>query len=106
MWRLAPDGGIHSSSENALTEFRLSGVYLAIVMTLTPAANAADGNPGEARKRVRDLGIEIGTLTPGPLNAITDVAGVRVGHVTLNRGDGKLQPGKGPVRTGDAVPSA
>jgi D-aminopeptidase len=45
-------------------------------------------------------GISIGVLTPGPLNAITDVEGVRVGHVTLNRGEGKLQPGKGPVRTG------
>ena len=41
-----------------------------------------------------------GPSAPGPLNAITDVEGVRVGHVTLNRGEGKLRPGKGPVRTG------
>jgi len=34
--------------------------------------------------RCRDLGIRIGTLAPGPHNAISDVAGVRVGHVTLN----------------------
>ncbi len=37
--------------------------------------------------RLRDLGIAIGTLPTGPLNAITDVAGVRVGHATLIRGD-------------------
>lgn len=37
--------------------------------------------------RLRDLGVSIGTLPTGPLNAITDVAGVRVGHTTLIRGD-------------------
>ena len=37
---------------------------------------------------------------PGPFNAITDVAGVAVGHRTLVRGDGRLQVGQGPVRTG------
>lgn len=44
------------------------------------------------RPRARDLGIAPGALTPGPLNAITDVAGVRVGQVTVSSGDG--------VRTG------
>jgi D-aminopeptidase len=83
-----------------LKNFRFAAVYLAIAMTLTPTSDAADGKGDGARKRIRDLGIAIGTLTPGPLNAITDVEGVRVGHVTLNRGEGKLQPGKGPVRTG------
>ena len=39
------------------------------------------------RPRARDIGIVVGTLTPGPLNAITDVAGVRVGHATIARGD-------------------
>ena len=39
------------------------------------------------RPRARDLGIAPGTMTPGPLNAITDVADVRVGHVTLVEGD-------------------
>ena len=53
--------------------------------------------------RARDLGIEIGLGTPGPLNAITDVAGVRVGAVTLVQGDGPLVVGKGPVRTGVTV---
>jgi D-aminopeptidase len=50
--------------------------------------------------RARDLGIRIGLGTPGPNNAITDVAGVTVGHTTLISGDGPLVVGKGPVRTG------
>jgi D-aminopeptidase len=53
--------------------------------------------------RARDLGIRIGVGTPGPLNAITDVAGVTVGHTTLIRGDGALVVGEGPVRTGVTV---
>ncbi len=50
--------------------------------------------------RARDLGIVIGRGRPGPANAITDVAGVRVGHATIVRGDGPLVVGEGPVRTG------
>jgi len=53
--------------------------------------------------RARDLGIRLGHGTPGPLNAITDVAGVRVGHTTLISGDGPLVVGWGPVRTGVTV---
>jgi D-aminopeptidase len=53
--------------------------------------------------RARDLGIVIGRGTPGPLNAITDVVGVAVGHATLIRGDGPLVRGEGPVRTGVTV---
>jgi D-aminopeptidase len=53
--------------------------------------------------RARDLGIVIGQGRPGPLDAITDVPGVRVGHTTLIRGDGRLVVGKGPVRTGVTV---
>ena len=49
--------------------------------------------------RARDLGIPFEGV-PGPLNAITDVPGVEVGHVTLIRGDGPLVQGEGPVRTG------
>ena len=52
------------------------------------------------RPRTRDLGIKIGRIKPGRYNAITDVAGVRVGHTTLIEGAGKLVPGKGPIRTG------
>jgi D-aminopeptidase len=53
-----------------------------------------------ARVRARDLGITIGSMQPGPLNAITDVAGVLVGHSTIVRGGGTLTIGEGPVRTG------
>jgi D-aminopeptidase len=53
--------------------------------------------------RARDLGISIGVLLPGPLNAITDVAGVRVGHTTLISGEGPLVVGRGPIRTGVTV---
>ncbi len=53
--------------------------------------------------RTRDLGISIGLGRPGPLNAITDVAGVRVGHATIIEGDGPLVVGQGPVRTGVTV---
>jgi D-aminopeptidase len=52
--------------------------------------------------RARDLGIPFDGET-GPNNAITDVAGVEVGHVTLIRGDGALKIGEGPVRTGVTV---
>lgn len=51
-------------------------------------------------ERARDLGIIIGSFEPGKHNAITDVAGVRVGHVTLNEGSGDLEPGEGPIRAG------
>lgn len=52
------------------------------------------------RPRARVLGIQIGVLPTGTHNAITDVPGVRVGHVTLIKGSGKLIVGEGPVRTG------
>src|SRR5882724_9579606 len=49
--------------------------------------------------RARDIGVPF-EGTPGPLNAITDIAGVEVGYTTIILGDGKLVVGKGPVRTG------
>ena len=55
------------------------------------------------RPRVRDLGIVVGELPTGAHNAITDVAGVRIGHTTLVEGSGALLPGHGPVRTGVTV---
>jgi D-aminopeptidase len=54
---------------------------------------------GQSKPRARDLGIPF-EGTAGPLNAITDVKGVEVGHATLISGEGKLQVGNGPVRTG------
>ena len=60
-------------------------------------------SPGHAQThpepRARDLGVPFDG-TPGPLNAITDVAGVEVGYKTLISGEGRLVIGKGPVRTG------
>ncbi|MDX1990890.1 MAG: P1 family peptidase [bacterium] len=50
--------------------------------------------------RLRDLGVTPGFLPTGPLNAITDVPGVKVGHTTLIQGEGRLIEGEGPVRTG------
>ncbi len=57
----------------------------------------------DPRARARDLGIAIGELAPGPLNAITDVGEVRVGQTTLIEGEGSLVVGRGPVRTGVTV---
>jgi L-aminopeptidase/D-esterase-like protein len=74
----------------------LAGLTALLVASLTPQARAADA---AARPRARDLGVPFDG-TPGPLNAITDVAGVLVGHTTLISGSGKLVLGKGPVRTG------
>ena len=53
----------------------------------------------QSKPRARDLGVPLDG-TPGPLNAITDVKGVEVGHTTLISGDGALKVGVGPVRTG------
>ena len=70
----------------------------------TAAAQTASPAAGDdARARARSLGIALGTYPTGTLNAITDVPGVTVGHTTLISGDGKLVPGKGPVRTGVTV---
>ena len=55
-------------------------IVCALALAALPAAQ-------ERRPRARDLGLAPGVFDPGPLNAITDVAGVRVGHVTLNTGD-------------------
>ncbi|MDQ2956009.1 MAG: P1 family peptidase [Actinomycetota bacterium] len=58
----------------------------------------AETNQGPIR-RARDYGIELDGV-PGPWNAITDVPGVEVGYETLIEGEGALQQGRGPVRTG------
>jgi D-aminopeptidase len=57
-------------------------------------------NMAMERCRARELGLVIGSLPTGPHNAITDVPGVRVGHCTVIKGEGKCEAGKGPVRTG------
>ena len=72
-----------------------TGLVVPIAFALGLAIAAA---PAE-RPRARDLGVPF-EGTPGPLNAITDVAGVEVGQVTLVSGEGRLEVGRGPVRTG------
>ncbi len=75
-----------------------------LVLAATLAALSVSAGAGEdLRQRARAMGITIGRYQPGPLNAITDVAGVKVGQVTLVRGEGALKPGEGPVRTGVTV---
>ncbi len=81
----------------ALAAALLVSVLLAALQTRSIAAE--DGH----RVRLRDLGVTIGQYKPGRYNSITDVAGVKVGHTTLIRGEGELTPGQGPVRTGVTV---
>jgi D-aminopeptidase len=71
-------------------------VVCALVLLVHPCSGQENGT---TKPRARDLGVPFDG-TPGPLNAITDVAGVTVGHTTLISGEGKLEVGKGPVRTG------
>ncbi len=66
---------------------------------LAAALLAAPVVSGQRAPRARDLGVPFDG-TPGALNAITDVAGVTVGHATLISGEGALKVGQGPVRTG------
>lgn len=71
----------------------LAGVSAGVpILPLLPAA-------AQSKPRSRDLGVP-SEGTPGKLNAITDVAGVEVGHATIISGRGPLLQGKGPVRTG------
>jgi len=80
-----------------LPHSRKTLLVLNFCFLLTFALHAQD--KPSARPRARDLGVPFDG-TPGPFNAITDVSGVTVGHTTLISGEGKLQIGKGPVRTG------
>jgi len=74
--------------------------FLFVLFSLLLIPNVLFGQQDSAKKpRARDLGVPFDG-TPGPLNAITDVSGVLVGHTTLISGEGKLVVGKGPVRTG------
>ena len=74
----------------------------AAAFTLAAASVPGSAQSAPAKPRARDLGLPIGG-NAGPLDAITDVAGVEVGHTTLISGSGKLVVGKGPVRTGVTV---
>ncbi|BFU89203.1 MAG: hypothetical protein NTAFB01_03900 [Nitrospira sp.] len=88
----------------------MGGQQPARLLTLSCAATLLAGclstvaaEPKQERHHLRDLGIVVGQYPPGSLNAITDIAGVKVGHTTLISGEGPLKPGQGPIRTGVTV---
>ncbi len=78
-------------------DLRTAPVLLAFLMLAAPVVSHAQsgGADGTERPRAREAGVVVGVLAPGPGNAITDVAGVRVGHATVREGDS--------VRTGVTV---
>lgn len=78
--------------------FALSRAALILLALFTISSTAY----AQSESRARDLGVPF-VGTTGPDNAITDVAGISVGHTTLIRGEGKLRVGEGPVRTGVTV---
>jgi D-aminopeptidase len=75
--------------------FCLLFILTALFQTMTTQGNSQT----RSKPRARDLGVPFDGA-PGAFNAITDVKGVEVGHTTLISGEGKLEVGKGPVRTG------
>ncbi len=82
--------------------FRMLILVFVSILCVTGTLRAQETSAGKAlaaKPRARDLGVPFDG-TPGPLNSITDIAGVTVGYTTLISGEGKLQIGKGPIRTG------
>ena len=77
----------------------LSSTFHRAALVLLASSIVSSTALAQSRPRARDLGVPF-VGTPGPNNAITDVAGVRVAHTTLIRGEGELRVGEGPVRTG------
>lgn len=98
--RLALDGGTGGTEVRSWSPAGGAGAWLlnwllCAVMVTSTCAVAVRGDDQHERPRARDFGIRIGILPPGPQNAITDVAFVRVGHRTLLEGS--------DVRTGVTV---
>ncbi len=84
-------------SANGVSPLRLALLPLALAAAI--ALGPGTALHGQVRPRAREVGVPF-TGQPGPLNAITDVAGVEVGHTTIVRSNGRLVVGQGPVRTG------
>ena len=80
----------------------LSLAFRRTVLVLLTSSTVSANALAQSKPRARDLGVPF-VGSPGPNNAITDVAGVRVGHTTLISGEGELRVGEGPVRTGVTV---
>ena len=70
-----------------MSVFTTSPLCLLVFLLLLAPPPATAQEAAEERPRAREVGVALGVLRPGPLNAITDVAGVQVGQVTLRRGD-------------------
>lgn len=89
-----------------MLKLKLNACSKPVLMCLSLVALAstlpAEISHAETTERARSLGIPFPGI-PGPLNAITDVAGVEVGHTTLIAGAGQLVRGEGPIRTGITV---
>lgn len=66
---------------------KLFATVLFALIAFSIVTNTASQTNQETRPRARDVGVKVGILPPGPLNAITDVPGVLVGHTTIIRGD-------------------
>jgi D-aminopeptidase len=62
-------------------------IFAVVSLLLTTTVATAQSTPINARPRASDLGLKVGILPTGPFDAITDVAGVEVGHSTIVRGD-------------------
>ena len=92
----------HASSNAHPPKIIFQGIHCPPVPMDTPSSLCpgvlSNATPGAVR--ARDLGIPFPGVPAGPLNAITDVAGVLIGHSTLICGQGPLVVGEGPVRTG------
>ena len=71
-----------------------TALFFSLLMTMALAVQVS----AQAGPRARDLGVPFDG-TPGPLNAITDVIGVEVGHTTLISGSGPLKAGDGPAQS-------
>ncbi len=101
-----PNSGLYSRRSllrsSVATTLALGGAGMTsagVLLAQDSGTPLALGTPVVSKARARDLGVPFFDAT-GPLNSIEDVPGVNVGHLTLIEGDGPLQVGIGPVRTG------
>jgi D-aminopeptidase len=107
-WLFFPDATVTAGGSTLVDKGRLASHTGANLPPSPPAAarnlggSGQVGPPRSSKPRARDLGIPLDG-TPGPANAITDIAGVEVGMTTLISGEGMLRRGEGPVRTGVTV---
>ncbi len=89
------------SRRKFLTQATTTALTLPLALSGRELLQSPRSSP--TRRRLRELGIVIGTLPTGKWNAITDVPGVKAGHCTRIEGDGELIVGAGPIRTGVTV---